>query len=120
VPLAAALVVVAAFGPAAAAAGPGGREVAGLVRVRGSLDAVAATSPRNAWAVGYTDVSVGHPDPLIAGWDGMSWRRVPGPALDTWPVRASQGHPDPVRVVPPRRMRRGPCMIPVQRAGRRT
>jgi hypothetical protein len=40
------------------------------------LTAVAATSARNAWAVGYTR---GSGKTLIAHWDGAAWRRVPSP-----------------------------------------
>jgi len=41
----------------------------------GSLSGVAATSPRNAWAVGSTASNT----PLIVHWNGAAWRRVPSP-----------------------------------------
>ncbi len=54
--------------------------VAGSPRftVNGDLYGVAATSARNAWAVGMT----GGGNALILHWNGKSWRRVasPGPA----------------------------------------
>jgi hypothetical protein len=40
------------------------------------LTAVAATSARNAWAVGYTR---GSGKTLIERWQGTAWRRVPSP-----------------------------------------
>jgi hypothetical protein len=62
--------------PATAAqvrSGPAGRPVA--VTVRGSLSAVAATSARNAWAVGGTSRGKN----LILRWNGTRWRQVPSP-----------------------------------------
>ena len=44
--------------------------------VSGGLAAVAATSARNAWAVG----SASNGMTLIAHWDGTAWKRVPSPA----------------------------------------
>lgn len=45
-----------------------------------ALSAVAATSPRNAWAVGQYNTSTSHP--LIVRWNGHSWsrQRSPNPA----------------------------------------
>lgn len=51
------------------------------VALAGTLQAVAATSPGNAWAVGET---ISHhsteTDTLILHWDGVAWTRVPSPA----------------------------------------
>ena len=44
--------------------------------VAGGLTAVAATSASNAWAVGFTGSSLS-PEPLIAHWNGTSWKQVP-------------------------------------------
>jgi hypothetical protein len=41
----------------------------------GELAGVAATSARNAWAVGVTKTT----QPLIAHWNGSRWRQVPSP-----------------------------------------
>jgi hypothetical protein len=41
------------------------------------LTAVAATSPTNAWAVGYSTFGGFHT--LIEHWDGATWKRVPSP-----------------------------------------
>src|SRR5258708_17287249 len=46
----------------------------------GILNAVAATSARNAWAVGQTVMLPGGSKTLIAHWNGAVWRRGPGPA----------------------------------------
>ncbi len=43
----------------------------------GALNAVAATSARNAVAVGATS----HGQPLFVRWTGAAWIRVPGPRL---------------------------------------
>jgi hypothetical protein len=49
--------------------------------VRGGLFAVAATSARNAWAVGQTGSLVGaSPKTLIVRWNGKAWRRVTSPS----------------------------------------
>ena len=42
------------------------------------LYAVAATSARNAWAVGYTN-GISSSRPLIVRWNGAAWTRVPAP-----------------------------------------
>jgi hypothetical protein len=39
------------------------------------LNALAATSPRNAWVVGSEDC-----DTLIMHWNGISWKQVPSPS----------------------------------------
>ena len=51
--------------------------------ISGQLSGVAATSARNAWAVGSTRSA--HPGTLIMHWNGTRWRRVssPGPAGST-------------------------------------
>ncbi len=47
---------------------------------RGFLDSVAATSARNAWAVGQAGPAFSSkPRTLIARWDGTAWKRVPSP-----------------------------------------
>jgi hypothetical protein len=43
----------------------------------GQFNAVAATSARNAWAVGFTDAS--RQNTLIEHWNGSNWTRVPSP-----------------------------------------
>jgi hypothetical protein len=48
----------------------------------GGLNGVAATSPANAWAVGWTGTgpdSGGTSRALIEHWDGQTWTRVPSP-----------------------------------------
>ena len=52
---------------------PGGP---GLVH---SLRGVAATSPANAWAVGYTSNGAGN-QPLILHWNGTAWTRAASPS----------------------------------------
>jgi len=43
----------------------------------GTLNGVAAVSPRDAWAVGsYTDGPSGKPQALLLHWNGTSWRQV--------------------------------------------
>lgn len=80
-PLSAAL--VAGISPAASAQAAVARTGA-VVRpasftAGGILNAVAATSARNAWAVGQTEMLPGGSKTLIAHWNGAVWRRVPGP-----------------------------------------
>jgi hypothetical protein len=48
--------------------------------IAGGLAAVAATSATNAWAVGSTGSSLS-PKPLIAHWNGTSWKQVPSSGL---------------------------------------
>lgn len=72
----------AAAQPAAARAAAGARTspAATSFFIRGTLSAVAASSARNAWAVGVTA-------PLISGhtlavrWNGTAWKRVATPSL---------------------------------------
>ena len=45
----------------------------------GRLTGVAATSARNAWAVGFYFNSKGNPEALIEHWNGKVWRRQPSP-----------------------------------------
>jgi hypothetical protein len=47
----------------------------------GQFSAVAASSSRNAWAVGYAGLAAS-PSPLIEHWNGEYWRQVQSPALD--------------------------------------
>ena len=51
----------------------------------GQFKGVAATSPSNAWAVGYTGPSglPGRAQTLIMHWNGKSWTRVPSPNVGT-------------------------------------
>jgi hypothetical protein len=58
------------------AVAPGSRSEAGR---RGTLNAVAAASARNAWAVGVAG-DPAEPRPLILRWNGTRWRPVPSPA----------------------------------------
>jgi hypothetical protein len=66
---------VASVMPAAAAVRTGSEVPAAAFTVSGSLSAVAATSPDNAWAVGSSGSGA-----LIVRWNGAAWRRVPSPA----------------------------------------
>jgi hypothetical protein len=80
--LAAALPVAAAawIVPAAPPAQAGAVIPAASFSVRGFLDSVAATSPRNAWAVGQAGPAFSSkPKTLIARWDGTAWKRVASP-----------------------------------------
>jgi hypothetical protein len=64
---------VAGITPAAAAAPPGPPRPAVSFTVSGGLAAVAATSARNAWAVGQI-VGVPEPKILILHWNGRTWK----------------------------------------------
>jgi hypothetical protein len=74
--------------PASATAGGGGTATAPAApRVpqlapafEGFFDGVAATSASNAWAVGDYSSGTLTSHPLIAHWDGKTWKRVPAPA----------------------------------------
>jgi hypothetical protein len=63
------------------AAGPAGAVVTPLgvsqFSVNGSLSAISALTPTDAWAVGQTASQ----RPLIAHWNGKSWKQVPSPDL---------------------------------------
>jgi hypothetical protein len=77
------------------------------------LDGVAATSPTNAWAVGWTErnATPRHLRALILHWDGTSWTQVPVPgaphtstylsgvaatsATDAWAVGRDHASGDP-------------------------
>lgn len=48
--------------------------------VGGAFHDVAATSGRNAWAVGLTGILSSNSKTTIAHWNGAVWRRVPSPA----------------------------------------
>jgi hypothetical protein len=69
-------------GPTASAAGRlpcrGWAVVRSPNRGSSSLSSVAATSTRNAWAVGSYDAGAG-PKTLIEHWNGTTWRIVPSP-----------------------------------------
>jgi hypothetical protein len=54
----------------------------------GSLRAVAATSPSNAWAVGSYTAGT-HSRAVILHWDGSTWTQMPAPAGDLAGVAAS-------------------------------
>jgi len=59
--------------------------VAGVSRgpvatVSGSLAGIAATSARNAWAVGFAGTTA-HPRTLILRWQGRAWQKVSSPGL---------------------------------------
>jgi hypothetical protein len=43
------------------------------------LTSVTATSPRNAWAVGYDQLAGGVEDTVILHWNGRAWKRQPSP-----------------------------------------
>ena len=55
--------------------------------IAGGLAAVAATSASNAWAVGSAG-SFLSPKPLIAHWNGTSWKQVPSSGLPGGELRA--------------------------------
>jgi hypothetical protein len=65
--------------PGAGAVSAAGQD-RGAVLFSGSLAAVAATSARNAWAVGYAGAAA-HPRTLIVRWQGRSWKKVSAPSL---------------------------------------
>jgi hypothetical protein len=58
----------------AASPSPGGRSRFNV------LAGIAATSPSNAWAVGYYQTADSF-QPLILHWNGKSWRRIASPGL---------------------------------------
>jgi len=78
VPLLAAGMIAAISPLPAAAAGPTAAPASSFT-VGGELVGLAATSARNAWAVGYTGSVYSRSEPLIARWNGTSWKRVPSP-----------------------------------------
>jgi hypothetical protein len=81
--IAAAFVVAAMVTGLSAVPGGGAALAAGGdpgVAISGSLSGVAATSARNAWAVGYAGVAA-HPRTLIIRWQGKSWKKVSAPGL---------------------------------------
>jgi len=73
--LAAAAAVAAPVTAAAATARTGPADPASSVTISGSLSGVAATSARNAWAVGFVGGGT-----LILHWNGSAWRRVSSPS----------------------------------------
>jgi hypothetical protein len=68
-----AMIAVPAVPAATASAGPRAGRAAALPQ--GSLFGVAATSPRNAWAVGQTLTG----NSIVLHWGGGSWKRVASP-----------------------------------------
>jgi len=62
---------------------PGGPELSS------TLTAVAASSPADAWAVGGFAVKGAGIEPLIAAWNGKSWKQVKAPGLDSPALPAS-------------------------------
>lgn len=95
------MVLLGLAAPASAEA-PAGTSVTSLIAV---LTGVTATSSRQAWAVGWTDMFSQSPQPVILRWNGTSWRRVGGlrpaaaflqsvaaiSAADAWAVGYSHG-----------------------------
>jgi hypothetical protein len=80
--LAAVMAAAAWMAPAAGAAAPArpGVPAPASFSARGFLDSVAATSARNAWAVGQAGPAFSSkPRTLIARWDGTAWKPVPSP-----------------------------------------
>ena len=82
-------IVLAVAAMAAGASGVAGAGAASAVRtgspgvgrslpVFGLLAGVAATSARNAWAIGCTGC-LSKPATLILHWNGTAWQRVPSP-----------------------------------------
>jgi hypothetical protein len=80
-----AAVMVAGASEAGAASGPGASAVAHAAaittgyQVKGELYGVAATSPRNAWAVGARLSSGAVPMTLLLHWNGTRWTQVTSP-----------------------------------------
>ncbi|GAA0836302.1 hypothetical protein ACFQVD_42695 [Streptosporangium amethystogenes subsp. fukuiense] len=74
----------------------GGSKLSGATAL---LD-VAATGPRDAWAVGYQDSAEDREGtPAILRWDGSRWRQVPLGEVDAYHLEAvSAGGPDDVWV----------------------
>src|SRR5579862_7495566 len=92
---------VAGTAPSAAALARPRPGDAGSFTAPGDLSGVAATSARNAWAVGSAGVKT-----LIVHWNGTAWKRVPSPspaagggldgvaatsARDAWAVGGTRG-----------------------------
>ncbi len=65
---------------------PCGRGCPGPPRGRRELLGVAATSARNAWAVGCTSCFTSSPKTLILRWNGTAWKRVSSPSPAGSPV----------------------------------
>jgi hypothetical protein len=57
---------------------PGSAEVPAEATLHNFLYGAAATSPANAWAVGYYSNGTAYQS-LIEHWDGVSWTTVPSP-----------------------------------------
>jgi len=70
--------VAAGAAPVTAATRPAATGRAASFTVGGQLKGVAATSARNAWAVGESGAA--HPRALIVRWNGTAWKNVPSPA----------------------------------------
>ena len=61
-------------------------QVTGNLRVpvfsfHGQLDSVAAASPDDAWAVGFSDSTITDEGTLMLHWDGRTWSRVASPQV---------------------------------------
>jgi hypothetical protein len=54
---------------------------------------MAVTSPRGAWAVGWSTTASIHSATLIEQWDGRSWEIVPSPSRGRSPVSVSRAAP---------------------------
>jgi hypothetical protein len=84
------------------AASPAWRAVAGArLQAGAALLDLAATGPRDAWAVGYKEgAEDGDGTPALQHWDGTRWTQRPVSASDAWHlVGVSAGGPDDVWIV---------------------
>src|SRR5579871_4133268 len=84
---AAAMVVPAAGAAAATRALPAAQAALAAASFSGQLHGVAATSAKNAWAVGSAGTTT-HPKTLIVHWNGSSWRPVSSPSPSGSMLRA--------------------------------
>jgi hypothetical protein len=66
---------------------PAPAQAAASFSVNGSLSGVVATSASSAWAVGSTGSDLS-PKPLIAHWNGTSWKQAPSSGLPSGELRA--------------------------------
>ena len=88
--IAAGVVIAVVAAGTALAAGHPHRSSGRLTRsfsIAGSLTGVAATSANDAWAVGSTGSDLS-PKPLIAHWNGTSWKQAPSSGLPSGELRA--------------------------------
>jgi hypothetical protein len=84
--LAAGIITAGTSAPADAAA-RGQSSAATWFSAAGGLNGVAVTSASNAWAVGASGNGL-HPKPLIAHWNGTSWKQVPTSGIASGQLRA--------------------------------